>query len=64
MSRASKIVPCVDCQEMFPRKQLNRNGRCRECAWAALGDAMTQLHNHEGPFYEKWKDSMEKTIMY
>lgn len=60
MPRASKIVPCVDCQEMFPRKQLNRMGRCHKCTVAAVRENMGQLMAHEGPYYEKWKQSMQK----
>lgn len=59
MPRASKIVPCADCQELFPRKQLNRMGRCSECALQVMFDASRQLHNHEGPLYERWKKSMK-----
>ncbi len=55
MPRVSQIVPCVDCGEEFPRKELNRNRRCHECAWAAMMDAPEQLLNHEGRYYEKWK---------
>ena len=62
MSGKSKIVPCVDCQEMFPRKQLNRMGRCFRCAIAAARDAARQLHNHEGPYYERWKAAMKERI--
>jgi len=62
MPTVSKIVPCVDCQEMFPRKLLNRMGRCTQCAGVALRDAPIQLHNHEGPYYEKWKASMKRNI--
>lgn len=56
--RASKIVPCVDCNEEFPRKELNRMGRCHDCAMAAVRDSMTQLHNKSGPYYEKWKKAV------
>lgn len=62
MSGMSKIVACVDCQEMFPRKLLNRAGRCHQCSLKALRDAMTQLHNREGPYYEKWKAQMKAMI--
>lgn len=62
MRKASKIVPCVDCQEEFPRKELNRMGRCDKCAFYAVRDAMTQFHNHAGPYYEKWKTRMKERI--
>ena len=62
MPRMSKIVPCVDCQKEFPRKELNRMGRCRTCAWQAAMEAPRQLYNHEGPYYEKWKAAMRKGI--
>lgn len=62
MPGMSKIVPCVDCHEMFPRKRLNRMGRCDDCAQAAMRDAITQLHNHSGPYYERWKSAMKERI--
>lgn len=58
MPRQSEIVPCVDCQEMFPRRKLNPKGRCSQCAMVAFADTFRQLHNHSGPYYEKWKRSM------
>lgn len=62
MSRKSAILPCVDCQEMFPPKELNRQGRCPQCAWRAVSECVTQLHNHEGPYYERWKAKMKESI--
>ncbi len=62
MVRMSKIDHCVDCQEEFPHKLLNRMGRCHECAWKALGEASSQLANHSGPYYEKWKAAMKNRI--
>jgi len=59
MPRASKIVHCVDCREEFPRKQLNRSGRCLECASRAIRDNMRQLRAHRGPWYEKWKSALK-----
>ena len=57
--RASKIVNCVDCGDEHQRKELNRKGRCRSCAMAAVRGAMYQLAAHEGPYYEKWKQGMK-----
>ncbi len=57
MSGMSKIVPCVDCQEMFPRKLLNREFRCQDCRFKILRDNILQLMAHEGPHYEKWKQA-------
>ncbi len=62
MVRMSKVVPCVDCQEMFPRKLLNRMGRCSECASDAMMKTIGQLRNHSGPYYEKWKKYMKERI--
>lgn len=62
MPRISKTVPCVDCQEIFARKQLNRMGRCPSCAMFAMREDTMQLHNHEGPYYEKWKAAMKARI--
>jgi len=57
--RASKIVKCVDCRKEFPRKELNRRRRCRDCAGVAVRGAMGQLMAHSGPYYEKWKQGMK-----
>ncbi len=62
MPRVSEVIPCVDCNEEFPRKLLNRMGRCRQCALKAIGESATQLHNHSGPYYEKWKASMRNNV--
>jgi len=55
----SKIVKCIDCDREFPRKELNRMGRCPECAMAAMRDDITQMHAHSGPYYEKWKQAVK-----
>lgn len=55
MPKASELTHCVDCQEEFRRNQLNRVGRCQECALKAMRDTARQLHDHVGPAYEKWK---------
>ncbi|MBA7675886.1 hypothetical protein ES703_84125 [subsurface metagenome] len=57
--RASKIVHCVDCNEEFPRKELNRKGRCQECRIKIVRANMGQLMAHEGPHYEKWKKAIK-----
>lgn len=62
MPRASAIVPCADCQEMFPRKLLNRMGRCQGCASKAALEDVSQLHNRSGPYYEKWKAAIKAKI--
>ena len=55
MPKPSEVVPCVDCQRLYTKKQLNRMGRCPDCASHAVRDAIVQLHAHSGPYYEKWK---------
>jgi len=55
----SKRVKCVDCGKEFPRKELNRKFRCLACATKILRDNMGDLMAHEGPQYEKWKQSMK-----
>ena len=62
MVRMSKIVPCVDCQEMFPRKLLNRMGRCHDCAMKKMLSVPRQLHDHSGPEYEHWKEQIKASI--
>ena len=55
----SKIVKCVDCGTEYPRKELNRNFRCHDCAWKKAGEIPVQLMAQSGPEYEKWKQSMK-----
>ncbi len=62
MPRMSKIVHCVDCQEPLPNKLLNRMGRCYACALFAGKENVTQLRDHSGPYYEKWKAAMKERI--
>ncbi len=59
MGKASKIVKCVDCGREFPRKELNRGGRCQDCGMAACRDSMIQLHQKSGPYYERWRESIK-----
>jgi len=60
MPRISVPVACVDCQEMFLRKELNRMGRCTVCATEAHHLATRQILGRKGPFYEKWRAAMRK----
>ena len=55
----SKIVKCIDCGLDFPKKMLNRRGRCHDCSFKAVRDTMLQLHNKSGPYYESWKKGMK-----
>lgn len=55
----SKIVKCIDCGREFPRKELNRNFRCHDCAEKAMMDTRHQLWDKSGPYYEKWKAAMK-----
>lgn len=51
----SKIVECVDCGKEFPRKELNRKFRCRDCTMKIVEENMRGLLSHSGPHYEKWR---------
>ncbi len=62
MAKMSKIVPCVDCQEMFPRERLNRMGRCRSCAAKAMEEASWQMKQKQGPYYKRWKEGIRRAI--
>lgn len=55
----SQIVKCIDCGKEYPRKELNRNFRCQDCAWGIVGETAYQLHAHQGPHYEKWKQAVK-----
>ena len=59
MPKSSEIVTCIDCQEMFQRKFLNRMRRCPDCALKALVGNIRQLSAHSGPCYEKWKKAVQ-----
>lgn len=56
---SSKIVKCVDCGVEHPRKELNRNFRCHDCCMKIIGENAYQLHRHEGPHYQKWKQAVK-----
>jgi DNA-directed RNA polymerase subunit RPC12/RpoP len=58
MSGMSKIVKCVDCGKEFPRKGLNRNFRCPDCAFKKMRAVLTQMYEKSGPEYEHWKSAM------
>ncbi len=60
--RASKIVNCIDCGKESPRKELNRSGRCHDCAMAAVRDSTTQMHQKSGPYYEKWRTQVKASV--
>lgn len=62
MPRASGIVKCVDCKSEFPHKQLNRKGRCPDCAMKKVRAVMTQMFNKSGPEYENWKKKVKAAI--
>lgn len=57
MPKSSKIVECIGCKREFPRKSLNRNGRCEFCANIAGWDNMQQLKERSGPYYMQWKEA-------
>lgn len=61
MPSASKIVKCVDCGCEFPRKGLNRKGRCADCALKKVCAVSTQMHLKSGPEYEHWKEACIRT---
>ena len=58
----SKIVKCVDCGKELPRKELNRHFRCKDCSWKAVIDAVHNLTDKRGPYYEKWKQGIKTAI--
>lgn len=58
----SKIVKCVDCGEEHPRKELNRNFRCPDCAGRIMMKTIGQLMYKEGPEYEKWKAGLRAAL--
>jgi len=55
----SKIVPCIDCGQELPRKELNRNFRCYDCCLKIMRETALGLQAHSGPHYEKWKQAVK-----
>jgi len=53
---------CIDCKREFSRKALNRRGRCQECAMKAWRDAAEQMHQRDGPYYERWLEGKHKAV--
>ncbi len=52
---------CIDCgKEFFKRESKPPDlRRCGDCAIKFCHENMTQLHEHEGPLYEKWRKAMK-----
>lgn len=55
-----KAMVCIDCGELpTDGSKLNLKGRCIQCAIKRQLNVATQLHNHEGPYYDKWREAMK-----
>jgi len=48
---------CIDCKREVP--QVNRKGRCPNCATTAMVDSILNLKRREGPYWERWKERYE-----
>lgn len=62
MPRPSKIVRCVDCKREFPRKELNRHFRCKNCRVKKFLAVVEGMYKKQGPEYEHWKQRMKEAV--
>jgi hypothetical protein len=55
---------CLECGNEYEQATYRQPRRryCINCSMAHLSESMKQLHNHEGPYFEKWKESMRHAI--
>jgi DNA-directed RNA polymerase subunit RPC12/RpoP len=55
---------CMDCGKEFTYVKYKRPNRrfCTDCAIKHVRDSVTQLHEHQGDYYEKWKEATKRAI--
>lgn len=58
MIKEIKTYICVECGKEYQAKQPSRKHTCPECSYRHVKEAAQQLHNHQGPYYEKWKQAL------
>ena len=49
-----KYLECQGCKRPRSEVKLNRKGYCHECAWKRCWDAVSQMHEKRGEYYQKW----------
>jgi len=53
---------CLDCGKEFTYVKYKRPSRrlCTNCAIKRVKESATQMMEHEGPYWEKWKAAMTR----
>lgn len=59
MAKRSGPKECKDCGEV---KSLSKRGLCRDCAYKRMLDSVQQLHEKQGPLYEKWRINLLRSL--
>jgi len=49
---------CQECGAEYQGKQAKRSKLCESCALKKQILVAKQLHKHQGPYYEKWRERM------
>jgi len=52
---------CKRCGKEVP--WLSKRGLCMDCGPAVLAEVVEQLRERRGPYYERWKRSLEKSML-
>lgn len=59
LARSTKMMPCEICGKDIEVNGYQRNSpKHLTCSIQKAVDQQQQLHRHEGPHYDKWRDSM------
>lgn len=53
---------CEDCGERFDWHIRKRKLLCPACAMQHMADAITQMTEKKGPYYEKWKRNRQESL--
>ena len=49
---------CIACGKEV--EKVNRKGYCPDCSTQRMMDAMSQIHNKSGPFYDKQLEGLKR----
>ena len=56
-----KAKKCVDCGKEA-EGEISVHGLCPDCSWERQKEAQRQIKNKSGPFYEKWKAGLKRSL--
>jgi len=52
---------CNVCGEYKPGN-LSTNGICEKCGWERMKESVKQVKRKNGPYYEKWKAGLKRSL--